>query len=141
MKRPRCSAAPREEFIVLTEARLPTQRRDAFVSRANTSAIAWSRHDGSPLARGTNARRYDSFRNNWPLLAQSAVRIMLESRLGVNGLRSDAGQFNCLCQREFLISLRRHLVAFRAVGGSAAAIARNDASLLAFHIAVDPGHP
>src|ERR1700676_4065909 len=56
-----------------------------------------------------------------------------------NGIRTiNVGRLE---KPEFFISLRCPLVAFRAVGGSAAAIARNDASLLAFYIAVDPGHP
>src|SRR5438034_482090 len=50
-------------------------------------------------------------------------------------------QMSALGQLEFGISACRHLVASGAVGGRAAAIARDDAPLLALDIAVDPGHP
>lgn len=52
------------------------------------------------------------------------------------------GCFGCrLCQGEFLISLLRHLIAPRAVRRGAAAIARDNAGLLALDVGVDTGHP
>src|SRR5881275_1843316 len=50
-------------------------------------------------------------------------------------------QMSALGQLEFGISACRHLVASGAVGGRAAAIARDDAPLLALDVAIDPGHP
>src|ERR1700730_5350009 len=48
---------------------------------------------------------------------------------------------SALCQLEFVIGLCRHLVTPGAVGGRAAAIARDDRLLLALDVAIDPGHP
>src|SRR5207237_7583540 len=50
-------------------------------------------------------------------------------------------QMSALGQLEFGISACRHLVASGAVGRRAAAIARDDALLLALDVAIDPGHP
>ena len=44
-------------------------------------------------------------------------------------------------QRQFLVAVCRHLVAARAVGRGAAAVAVDDAGLFALHVAVDAGHP
>ena len=44
-------------------------------------------------------------------------------------------------QREFPIAPVSRFVGTRAVGWSAAAVAGNDAGILAFHVSVDPGHP
>jgi DNA invertase Pin-like site-specific DNA recombinase len=46
-----------------------------------------------------------------------------------------------LCEHELLISLRCHLVACCAVGGRAAAVARNNAGLLALNVGVESRHP
>src|SRR5437868_6583902 len=50
-------------------------------------------------------------------------------------------QMSALGQLEFGISACRHLVASGAVGRRAAAIACDDALLLARDVAIDPGHP
>jgi hypothetical protein len=46
-----------------------------------------------------------------------------------------------LGQRKLVIALRRHRVAPRPIGRRAAAVPGDDASLLAFDVGVDPGHP
>jgi hypothetical protein len=60
------------------------------------------------------------------------------SRRGALACDRNAGS---LCQREFLVSLRRHLVASFAIGRSAAAIARDNAGLFALDVGIDSGHP
>src|SRR3954469_17615051 len=63
------------------------------------------------------------------------ARRRLSNAAGQNRDWPRSGQF------QFVIGLGRDLVATRAIGRSAAAVARDDTGLFALDVAVDPGHP
>src|SRR5215468_12624932 len=58
-----------------------------------------------------------------------------------DALRASHHEGLTLRQPQFTIPIRRDFVAAGAIGGRAAAIARDDAGGFAFDIAVDAGHP
>jgi diguanylate cyclase (GGDEF)-like protein/PAS domain S-box-containing protein len=74
-----------------------------------------------------------------PLLRTGSI---MPAHIAAAELAADqSAQSGALRQRQFPIPVLCHLVAPRAIGRRASAVARDDAGLLAFDVAVDAGHP